>query len=308
MKLRDTGVIWQNGEFLPWSRATVHVATHAMHYASSVFEGLRTYATPRGTAILQLDPHVRRLIDSCRVVGMEVPWSEAQLREAIVECVRRNGYSASYIRPLVYRGYGQLGVDPTNCPVEAAIIVIEHGAHFGADALERGIDMCVSTWRRIAPDTLPALAKSAANYVNSQLILLEARNNGYTDGIALDAAGFISEGSGANVFLVQRGVLLTPDLGSSILAGITRGCVLQLARDLGLEVREGRLPREMLTISDEIFITGTAAEITPVRSIDKRPIGCGARGPVTERLQRAFRDVIGGEREDRHGWLCCVNR
>ena len=306
MKLRDTGVIWHNGEIVPWAQAKVHVATHALHYATSVFEGLRSYPTPKGTAIFRLDPHVRRLLDSSRIVGMQLPWSEAQMRAAILETVKRNGYASSYIRPLVYRGYGQLGVDPTNCPVEASVIVIEHGAHFGAEALERGIEMCVSTWRRMAPDTLPAMAKSAANYVNSQLILLEAKNNGYADGLALDVDGFVSEGSGANVFVVHRGVLLTPDPGASILPGITRASVLQLARDLGLEVREQRLPRELLYVADEVFITGTAAEVTPVRSIDRRPVGAGARGPVTERLQREFRALASGASPDRHGWLTYV--
>jgi branched-chain amino acid aminotransferase len=303
MKLRGDGTIWFNGEFVPWERAQVHVATHALHYATSVFEGIRAYATRRGSAILALDAHVRRLIDSCRIVQLPLRWSEAELRAAIVETVRRNGYSSSYIRPIVYRGYGQLGVDPTNCPVDAAIIVIEHGAHFGAEAAEQGIEVGVSSWRRMAPDTLPALAKSAANYLNSQLVLLEARAHGYTDGITLDAQGFVAEGSGANLFLVHGGVLRTPPIGASILGGVTRACVIELARELGVEVREEALPRELLYTADEAFVTGTAAEITPIRSVDRRTVGAGVRGPVTQRLQGAWSAIVHGEAPDRRGWL-----
>lgn len=308
MKLNGSGTIWFNGEFVPWSQARVHVATHALHYATSVFEGIRAYATPRGTAILALDLHVRRLLDSCRIVQLPLRWNAAELSDAIVETVRRNGHASSYVRPLVYRGYGQLGVDPTQCPVEAAIIVIEHGAHFGAEAAEQGIDVGVSSWRRMAPDTLPALAKSAANYLNSQLVLLEARAHGYHDGLTLDTQGFLAEGSGANLFLVHRGVLRTAPIASSILSGITRACVMQLARDLALELREESLPRELLYTADEAFLTGTAAEITPVRSADKRAIADGRRGPITTRLQAAWSAIVRGETADRHGWLTPIAR
>lgn len=303
MKLTGQGVVWWNGTLVPWSQANVHVATHALHYASSVFEGIRSYPTPKGPAVFQLGPHVRRMLDSCRIVNLPLAYDEAQLSKAILDTVRANGHASSYIRPLAFRGYGQLGVDPTHCPVDVAVITIEHGAHFGADALENGIDMCVSSWRRLAPDTLPALAKSAANYLNSQLVILEARANGFTDGLALDAAGFVSEGSGANVFLAVRGELLTPDLGSSVLQGVTRACVMQLARDAGLEVKETHIPRELLYVADEIFITGTAAEITPVRSVDRKPIGSGRRGPITARLQSEFQSLSRGSQPDRHGWL-----
>ncbi|MCC7011102.1 MAG: branched-chain amino acid transaminase [Planctomycetes bacterium] len=306
MKLTGDGVVWWNGALVPWSQAQVHVATHALHYASSVFEGIRSYPTPSGPAVLQLVPHVRRMIDSCRIVNLPLTYDEQQLARAVLDTVRANGHDSSYIRPLAYRGYGQLGVDPSKCPVDVAVIVIEHGAHFGVEALEHGIDMCVSSWRRLAPDTLPALAKSAANYLNSQLVILEAKANGFTDGIALDSAGFVSEGSGANVFLVSRGVLWTPDLGSSVLQGVTRNCVMQLARDAGLEIRETHIPREMLYVADEVFLTGTAAEVTPVRSIDRKPIGAGKRGPITARLQREFGDIVHGAKPDRHGWMTPV--
>lgn len=306
MKLPAKAQVWFNGALVPWAAANVHVATHALHYATSVFEGVRGYATPNGTAIVQLDAHVKRLIGSCRISELPLQWSAEQIRAAIVDTVRANGFASCYIRPLVYRGAGALGVDPSSSPVEMAVIVIEHGAHFGADAYERGISMCVSSWRRIAPDTLPAMAKASANYLNSMHILLEARGNGFDDGIALDHEGYVSEGSGANLFVVSNGRLLTPSLGSSILEGVTRGCVLELARDAGLEVRESRVPRELLYLADEVFVTGTAAEVTPVRAIDRKPIGDGRRGPLTERLQRAYLEIVRGVAPDRRGWLTLV--
>jgi len=306
MKLSENGVVWFNGELVPWSRATVHVATHALHYATSVFEGIRAYATPRGPAIVQLRAHVRRLANSCKIVGIPLPYAEDRIAAAIVDTVRANGFDSSYIRPLAFRGYGQLGVDPRNCPVDVAVIVIEHGAHFGLEKLARGIDVGVSSYRRPAPDTLPALAKSAANYLNSQLILLEAKANGFDDGLALDVEGLLSEGSGANVFLVSRGVLHTPSLDCSALDGITRGCVLQIAADLELPAVEHRIPRDMLYVADEIFLCGTAAEVMPVRSIDRVVIGAGGLGPVTERIQRAYWGIVRGERDDPHGWLTYV--
>jgi branched-chain amino acid aminotransferase len=303
MRLSGNGFIWFNGRIVAWAEAKVHVATHALHYATCVFEGIRAYPTPRGPAIFRLDDHVARLFDSCRIVDLPIPWKPAEMRAAIVETVQRNGYASSYIRPLVYRGYGELGVNPANCPVEGAVIVIEHGAHFGAEALERGIEVGVSSWRRMAPGTLPALAKSSANYLNSQLVMLEARAHGFLDGISLDHDGYAAESSGANLFVVHGGVLRTPPLASSILSGITRACVMRLARDVELEVREERLPREMLYTADEMFLTGTAAEITPVRSVDKRTVGTGDRGPITRRLQSEFRAIVTGESNDRHRWL-----
>jgi branched-chain amino acid aminotransferase len=256
--------------------------------------------------VIGLDRHVERLLHSCRIVQLPLKWSAAEIREAILETVRRSGYSSCYIRPVVFRGYGQLGVDPSQCPVSAAIIVIEHGAHFGADALEKGVDIGVSSWRRLAPDTLPAMAKSAANYVNSQLVLLEARANGFADGLALDSEGFVSEGSGANVFAVHDGVVRTPPFASAILGGITRANVMTLAREMKLDVREERLPREMLYTADELFFTGTAAEVTPIRSIDRRQVGTGGRGPITARLQKEYLAIARGEAADRHGWLTHV--
>lgn len=303
MKLPGTGQIWFNGAFVPWAEATVHVATHALHYGTSVFEGLRAYARPGGAAILCLDAHVERLFDSCAICELPLRWSRAELRAAIVELVRRNAQGSCYIRPLAYRGYAQLGVDPTTCPVDLAIASWPYEAHFGAQALERGIRMAVSSWRRMAPDTHPALAKAAANYLNSALVISEARRHGYDDGIALDVQGCVSEGSGANLFLVVRGELVTPSLGSSILAGITRRCVQQLAADRGLAVREMRVPRELLYVADEVFITGTAAEITPVREIDGRAIGSGARGEITRGLQQEYLEIVQGRRADRHAWL-----
>ena len=304
MKLPGKGFIWWNGKLVPWEQAQVHVATHALHYGSSVFEGLRGYpAHGCVSAVMQLRPHMRRMLQSCRIVNLPLRWSEDELCEAVLATVRANGYASCYIRPLALRGYGQLGVDPTHCPVDMTVIVIEHGAHFGAEAAEKGIDMGTPSWRRMAPDTLPAMAKSAANYLNSQLVILEARANGFADGIALDAQGHVSEGSGANVFAVVDGVLHTPNIGSSILQGITRGCVVQLARDAGLEVREVTMPRELLYCADELFICGTAAEITPVRSLDRKQVGAGARGPVTTHLQAEFRALVTGAKPDRHGWL-----
>ncbi len=307
MKLPGKGFIWWNGKLVPWEQAQVHVATHALHYGSSVFEGLRGYpAHGCVSAVMQLRPHMRRMVQSCRIVNLPLRWSEDELCEAVLATVRANGYASCYIRPLALRGYGQLGVDPTHCPVDMTVIVIEHGAHFGVEAAEKGIDMGTSSWRRMAPDTLPAMAKSAANYLNSQLVILEARANGFADGIALDAQGHVSEGSGANVFAVVDGVLHTPNIGSSILQGITRGCVAQLAREAGLEVREVTMPRELLYCAEELFICGTAAEITPVRSLDRKQVGAGARGPVTTHLQAEFRALVTGAKPDRHGWLVRV--
>jgi branched-chain amino acid aminotransferase len=306
MKLTGQGSIWFDGRLVPWSEAKVHVGTHALHYGSSVFEGIRAYPTSRGPAIFQLDAHVRRMADSCRIVSIPLPLSEAKLTEAIVETVRANDFSSSYIRPMAFRGYGALGVDPRHSPVTVAVIVIEHGPHFSPEKIEKGLELGVSSHRRPAPDTLPTLAKTAANYLNSQLIFLEAKANGFDDGIALDVDGFVSECSGSNVFLVSNGKLTTPSLDCSVLEGITRRSVLTLAADLGIEAVERRVPREMLYMADEVFVCGTAAEVTPVRAIDRIQVGGGKHGPVTERLQREYARVVRGEREDRHEWLTFV--
>jgi branched-chain amino acid aminotransferase len=303
MNLPGSGDIWMNGEFVAWADAKIHVATHSLHYGTAVFEGIRAYSTPRGAAVLGLREHVDRLFQSCAICELPMRWSREQISRAICELVRRNGWDTCYIRPLVYRGYAVLGVDPTSCPVDVAIANWPHGAHFGEDARANGITLGVSSWRRMAPDTHPAMAKATANYFNSALIVSEARKHGYHDGIALDFDGFVSEGSGANLFLVIGGELYTPSLSSSILSGITRRFVMRLASDRDIRVREERLPRELLYVADEVFLTGTAAEITAVRAIDGRAVGDGRRGPITESLQREFLDIVCGELPDRHRWL-----
>jgi branched-chain amino acid aminotransferase len=295
-----------NGKLVPWDEATIHVGSHVIHYGSAVFEGVRCYATPEGPAVFRLDAHTERLYNSAKIYRMDVPYSIEEFTRAQIDTVAANKKEACYIRPILYRGYGQLGVNPFPCPVDAAIMVWDWGRYLGKEALETGVDVCVSSWARIAPNTLPAMAKTAANYMNSQLIKMEAIKAGYVEGIALDTEGYLSEGSGENLFLVKGGRLLTPPLVSSVLPGITRDTVVQLAKRLGIPVEEARLPREMLYIADEVFLTGTAAEITPVRSVDKIVIGKGARGPVTEALQKAFFDVIECRVPDEFGWLTPV--
>jgi branched-chain amino acid aminotransferase len=306
MQLQKTESIWFNGRLVPWDDARVHVLSHALHYASSVFEGIRAYATPRGPAVLRLREHIERLLVSCRIVRLPITLSCDELCQAVLATVRASDLESCYIRPIVFRGYGAMGVDPSRCPVDVAIAVWPHGAHFGPEKREGGIALGVSSWRRMAPDTIPAMAKSAANYLNSQLVVLEAREHGYDDGIALDVAGYVSETSGANLFVVRRGKLHTPPVVSSILAGVTRDCVLTLARELGIPTLEERLPREMLFVADEVFVTGTAAEVTPVRAIDGITIGKGARGPLTARLQERYLELASGRAEDVHGWLTPV--
>lgn len=303
MARESNAVIWMNGKYIPYEDAKIHVLSHVVHYGSSTFEGIRAYATPAGTAVFRLDRHVQRLIDSCKIARIECPYLYDELMDAVRETVRKNGGQACYIRPVVYRGFKTLGVNPTGVPVDVAIACLNWGKYLGKDALERGIAVKVSSWRRAAPDTFPALAKTGANYLNSQLIKLEAITDGYEEGIALDAFGYVAEGSGENVFLVKNGTLHTPTLANAILPGITRDSVIELAKDLKLEVREEQIPREMLYIADEVFFTGTAAEITPITSIDRIPVGEGVVGPVTKRLQEAFFDIIEGRANDRRGWL-----
>jgi len=303
MARESNAVIWMNGKFVPYEDAKIHVLSHVVHYGSSTFEGIRAYATPGGTSVFRLDRHVQRLIDSCKIARIECPYLYDELMDAVRETVRKNGGQACYIRPVVYRGFKTLGVNPTGVPVDVAIACLNWGKYLGKDALERGIAVKVSSWRRAAPDTFPALAKTGANYLNSQLIKLEAITDGYEEGIALDSFGYVAEGSGENIFLVRNGVLLTPTLANSILPGITRDSVIELARDLKLEVREEQIPREMLYIADEVFFTGTAAEITPITSIDRLPVGEGLVGPITKRLQESFFDVIEGRANDSRGWL-----
>ena len=306
MTFPKSDVIWMNGKLVPWDDATIHIGAHVVHYGSAVFEGVRCYATPEGPAVFRLDAHTDRLYNSAKIYRMDIPYTIEEFTRAQIDTVAANKMEACYIRPIVYRGYGQLGVNPFPCPVDAAIMVWDWGRYLGQEALETGVDVCVSSWARIAPNTLPAMAKTAANYMNSQLIKMEAIKAGYIEGIALDTEGYLSEGSGENLFLVKSGHLLTPPLVSSVLPGITRDSVVQLARRLRIPVEETRLPREMLYIADEVFLTGTAAEITPVRSVDKIVIGKGARGPVTEALQKAFFDVIECRVPDEFGWLTPV--
>jgi branched-chain amino acid aminotransferase len=306
MGFPGTGTIWMNGALVEWKDATVHIASHVIHYASGVFEGARCYATPKGSACFRLDDHLLRLQRSAKIYRMEYPLDLAGWREAVLSTIRANQMKACYIRPLVYRGYGTLGVNPLSNPVDAAIILWEWGAYLGQDALEEGVDVKISTWSRMAPNTLPAMAKATANYANSVLIKMEAVTEGYSEGIALDVSGNVSEGSGQNVFIVRDGAIHTPPLSASILTGITRDTIITLARELGLSVTEAELPREALYIADEVFFVGTAAEVTPIRSIDKIAIGSGRRGPITAALQRAFFDVVNGDVPDRHGWLTYV--
>ena len=306
MAFSGTGKIWMNGRLVEWRDATIHIASHVIHYGSGVFEGARCYATPKGSACFRLDAHMRRLQHSSKIYRMEYPLDLAGWMDAVLETIRANKMKACYIRPLVYRGYDTLGVNPLANPIDAAIMLWEWGAYLGKEALEEGVDMKVSSWNRMAPNTLPAMAKSTANYANSALVKMDAIADGYSEGIVLDVSGHVSEGSGQNIFLVQDGVICTPPLGSSILGGITRDCIITLARDLGFTVTESIVPREALYIADEVFCVGTAAEVTPIRSIDKIKIGAGRRGPVTEALQRAFFDVINGDVPDTHGWLTYV--
>jgi branched-chain amino acid aminotransferase len=306
MAFSATAKVWMNGKLVEWKDATIHVATHVVHYGTGVFEGIRAYDTKGVPHIFRLPEHMRRLIDSCRVYRMDPGHSLEALTEAVIETVRVNGFKACYIRPLVYRGYSQLGVNPLPCPVDTAILVWEWDAYLGAEAVEKGVDVGVSSWTRMAPNTLPAMAKATANYANSGLIKMQASLDGYAEGIALDEAGLISEGSGQNLFLVRDGALYTPSLTSSILKGITRDTIMTLAADLGVEVREQALPREFLYMADEAFFCGTAVEITPIRSIDKIGIGSGRRGPVTEALQTRFFGILSGELADTHNWLTPV--
>ena len=306
--LTPTEKIWHNGRFIRWDEATIHVLSHVVSYGSSVFEGIRCYSTPAGPAIFRLREHVRRMLDSAKIYRMEnLGFPADQLAEAMLELVRVNHMDACYIRPIVLRGYGEVGVNPLKNPIDVYIACWEWGKYLGEEALAEGVDVCVSSWTRLAPNTLPALAKAGANYMNSQLIKMEALANGYSEGIALDAAGYVSEGSGENIFVVRDGKIHTPPLGASVLPGITRDTILTLARDLGIPLVETIVPREMLYIADEVFFSGTAAEITPIRSIDRIMIGKGRRGPVAEKLQKEFFGIITGAKPDRYTWLSPVH-
>ncbi len=306
MQQEITRKIWRDGTFIEWDDAKIHVMAHAINYASTVFEGIRCYATPKGPAIFRLRDHLQRLLDSCHIYRMDIRYSVDELTRACRELVRINEVSECYIRPLVLRGYGVFGVNPLACPLETYIVCWVWGKYLGEKALEEGVDACVSTWTRIAPNTLPALAKVAANYMNSQLIKMEAVLNGFAEGIALDANGYVSEGSGQNIFLVRGGKVMTPPLSASVLPGITRDTILHLCRLNGVDVMETPIPREMLYIADEVFFVGTAAEITPIRSIDRIPIGSGKRGPITRHLQEEFFALTSGKKEAPDDWLTFV--
>lgn len=307
MAAQKSDMIWFDGQLVPWDQATVHVAAHAIHYGSSVFEGIRAYALPDGPAVFCLEEHLDRLWNSSKVYRIEIPYTRQVIHQAILDTVRANAHRACYIRPVVFRGWGSFSLDGRSCPTHVSIITIEMGRYLGPDALEKGVDVGVSSWQRMAPNTYPAAAKIGGQYVNSQLVAMEAVDRGYAEGVALDINGYVSEGSGENIFLVRRGRLLTPPLAGSILEGITRQCVITLAGEMGLEVREESIPRELLYLADEIFLCGTAAEITPVRSVDGIVVGSGKRGPITTRLMAAFFDIVEGRVADRHGWLTPVS-
>jgi branched-chain amino acid aminotransferase len=306
MSFPGTGKIWMNGSLVDWKDATIHIGSHIVHYGSGVFEGARCYDTLSGPACFRLDAHVRRLLDSARIYRMEPKYDAAALTDAIFDTINANGFRACYIRPLIYRGYDSLGVNPFPCPVDVAIMVWEWGAYFTKEAIEEGLDVKIATWARNAPNTTPAMAKSVANYANAQLIKMEAIAEGYAEGIALDTYGNLSEGSGQNVFIVRDGIIYTPPVGNSVLWGITRDSVITIARDLNFTVREETLPRETLYIADEVFFAGTAVEVTPIRSVDRVKVGRGRRGPVTEAIQQRFFKIVKGETPDPYGWLQAV--
>ncbi len=305
MAIQKSEKIWHNGKLIPWDDATIHVMSHVVNYGSSVFEGIRCYARPSGPAIFRATEHMQRLLDSAKIYRIDLDYTRDELIQGMLDLIAANGVWPSYIRPIVLRGYGQVGVNPFNSPTEVYIANYAWGKYLGSDA-EQGVDVCVSSWNRIAPNTLPAMAKSGANYMNSQLIKMEAIMNGYVEGIGLDVNGYVSEGSGENLFVVRNGVITTAAIGSSVLPGITRDSVLRIARDLGYTVVEQMIPREMLYIADEVFFTGTAAEITPIRSVDKISVGNGVVGKVTKAIQEQFYGIVNGKMDDRYGWFTRV--
>ena len=298
--------IWIDGNMVDWKDAQMHVLSHVVHYGTSVFEGIRAYKNENGVGIFRLKEHVRRLFDSAKVYKIDISYTQEEIAEAIIETVRVNDLNGCYIRPIVFRGYGELGVNPLNCPVNVVIAAWEWGSYLGEEGMANGVDIGVSSWRKPAPDTFPALAKCGANYMNSQLAKLEAIDNGYDEAIMLDYEGHVSEGSGENIFLVEGEKLFTPAMSSSNLKGITRDSIMTVARDLGYEVVEEVISRERLYAADEVFFTGTAAEVTPIRSIDHRTIGIGRRGPISEKLQSTFFDIVEAKVEDKYGWLSYI--
>lgn len=299
---------WRNGEWVAFEDCTVHVTTHALHYGSSVFEGIRAYSTPAGPAVFRLRPHTRRMVNSCKLAKIDLPYSADDIDNAILETIRRNGHDACYIRPLVFRGRGAMGLEGRKNATDVVILTMEWGRYLGADAIENGVDVQISSWRRMAPGTSFSWGKIGGQYVNSQFISMEAHDNGFHEGLALDIDGYVSEGAGENVFVVVDGVVITPGSWASILLGVTRDSVITLLKEMGIEVRFEPIPRDMLYLADEVFFTGTAAEITPVRSIDRIPVGSGTRGPITKALQERFFGITSGTVEDKHGWLTYVKK
>jgi branched-chain amino acid aminotransferase len=306
MSLQKTEKIWHNGRFIDWDEAKIHVLSHVVSYGSAVFEGIRCYNTAQGPAIFRLREHLRRLLNSGHIYRLEAPFTVDVLSQASLDLVRTNNLNACYVRPIVLRGYGDVGVEPSGCPVEVYLACWEWGKYLGEEAMRSGVNVCISSWNRPAPNTLPQMAKAAANYMNSQLIRMEAKANGYEEGIALDVNGYVSEGSGENVFVAMNGSLTTPPLANSALPGITRQSVMTLCNDLNIPVAEQMIPREMLYVADEVFLCGTAAEITPIRSVDRIKVGSGSRGPITKRVQDEFFAITSGTKPDRYGWLSPV--
>ncbi|NOQ97036.1 MAG: branched-chain amino acid transaminase [Calditrichae bacterium] len=296
--------IWHNGNFINWDDANIHVMSHVVHYGTAVFEGIRCYKTKKGSAIFRLPEHIKRLFNSAKIYRMTPPdFSYDQIYQACIDSVKENNFEECYIRPVVFRGLGEFGVNPLNSPIETYIMTWYWGQYLGPEALEKGVEVQVASWNRFSPNTLPALAKAGANYMNSQLIKMEAIANGYVEGIALDTYGYVSEGSGENIFIVRDDIIYTPPMCASVLPGITRHSIIKLAKDHGFKVREEMIPREILYVADEVFFTGTAAEITPICSIDKIQIGNGKRGPITKKLQETFFGILSGKKEDNRGWL-----
>jgi branched-chain amino acid aminotransferase len=306
MAIKEVDKIWMNGKFVDWANAKVHVLSHVLHYGSSFFEGIRCYATKQGPAVFRLDEHIKRFINSAKIFRAEIPYSYEEIFDAILETIKVNNLESCYIRPIAYRGYDDIGVNPLNNPIDLAVAAYEWGSYLGKGAVENGIDVCVSSWRRSTPNSIPTMAKIGGAYMNSQLIKMEAIVNGYSEGIALDAQGYISEGSGENIFLVYEGIVFTPQISNAILPGVTRKSIIHLAKELGYEVKETNIMREMLYISDEVFFAGTAAEITPVRSVDKSIIGKGSKGKITGQLQEAFYDIVRNS-NDKYNWLTYVD-
>jgi branched-chain amino acid aminotransferase len=307
MPITKTEQIWHNGKFIHWDDAKIHVLSHVIHYGSAVFEGIRCYESAQGPAIFRLRDHMQRLLHSGHIYRMDANFSLDELCNAAVELVRVNKMSACYIRPVTLRGYGDVGVDPRGCPIDTYMACWDWGKYLGEEGLGKGIDVCVSSWNRPAPNTLPQMSKAAANYMNSQLIRMEAKVNGYEEGIGLDHNGHVAEGSGENIFLVYKDRVITPPLSDAGLSGITRDSVVTICADLGIPLVEQAVPREMLYIADEVFFSGTAAEITPIRSVDKIAVGAGTRGPIAKRVQEEFFAITSGRKPDRHGWLTNVN-